>query len=62
MADGADIEALSTLPVRERIARFKSFPADGLSKEAEAIKAEMSAALDALTAASSRDSLPGLRR
>ena len=62
VADGADIEALSTLPVRERIARFKSFPADGLSKEAEAIKAEMSAALDALTAASSRDSLPGLRR
>ena len=62
VADGADIEALSTLPVRERIARFKSFPADGLAKEAEAIKAEMSAALDALTAASSRDSLPGLRR
>ncbi len=62
VAAGADIEALSTLPVRERIGRFKSFPADGLDREAEAIKADISAALDALTAASSRDSLPGLRR
>ena len=62
VVEGGPAAYFSTLPVRERIARFKSFPADGLSKEAEAIKAEMSAALDALTAASSRESRPGLRR
>ncbi len=48
---GADIEALSNLPVRERIGRFKSVPEASCHAEAEDIIAEVTRALDALVAA-----------
>ncbi len=48
---GADIEKISDLPVRERIGRFKSVPEADYRAEAEKITAALSAALDALTAA-----------
>ncbi len=47
---GADMEKLSTLPVRERIGRFKATPEDRYVAEAEKITAEMAEALDRLVA------------
>ena len=46
--DGADIEKLSNLPVRERIGRFKAVPYAAYKTEAEKITAEMTEQLDQL--------------
>ena len=46
--DGADIEKLSNLPVRERIGRFKAVPYAVYKTEAEKITAEMTEQLDQL--------------
>ena len=46
--DGADIEKLSNLPVRERIGRFKAVPYAVYKTEAEKITAEMTEQLDKL--------------
>ncbi|MBQ9150735.1 MAG: V-type ATP synthase subunit A, partial [Clostridia bacterium] len=48
IADGADIEKLSNLPVRERIGRFKAVPYAEYKAEAEKITAEMTEQLDKL--------------
>ena len=48
IADGADIEKLSNLPVRERIGRFKAVPYATFKAEAEKITAEMTEQLDKL--------------
>ncbi len=48
IADGADIEKLSNLPVRERIGRFKAVPYATYKAEAEKITAEMTEQLDKL--------------
>ena len=48
IADGADIEKLSNLPVRERIGRFKAVPYATFKAEAEKIAAEMTAQMDKL--------------
>ncbi len=50
VADGADIEKLANLPVRERIGRFKSVPESRYKAEAADITAEMTEALDRLVA------------
>ena len=55
IADGADIEAISTLPVRERIGRFKAVPEANFRAEADRITREVSDALAALVAAARRD-------
>ena len=55
IADGADIEAISGLPVRERIGRFKATPEADFRAEADRITAEMTDALNALVAAARRD-------
>ncbi len=55
IAVGADIEKLSTLPVRERIGRFKAVPEDGCRAEADSIIAELTAALDELCAAAAQN-------
>ena len=46
--DGADIEKLSVLPVRERIGRFKAVPYADFAAEAHKITAEMTEQLDKL--------------
>ena len=46
--DGADIEKLSVLPVRERIGRFKAVPYADFASEAHKITAEMTEQLDKL--------------
>ena len=46
--DGADIEKLSVLPVRERIGRFKAVPYADFATEAHKITAEMTEQLDKL--------------
>ena len=51
IADGADIEKLSNLPVRERIGRFKAVPYADYKAEVEKITAEMTEQLDALVQA-----------
>ncbi len=51
VAEGADIEALSVLPVRERIGRFKAVPQAQYKAEAARITVEMTEALDKLTLA-----------
>ena len=48
IAEGADIEKLSNLPVRERIGRFKAVPYAEYKTEAERITAEMADQLDRL--------------
>ena len=48
IADGADIEKLSNLPVRERIGRFKAVPYASYAAEAQKITAEMTEQLDRL--------------
>ena len=48
IADGADIEKLSNLPVRERIGRFKAVPYATFKTEADKINAEMTEQLDKL--------------
>ncbi len=53
--DGADIEKLAVLPVRERIGRFKSVPESACRAEAEKITSEMTEAMDKLVAESKRD-------
>lgn len=47
---GADIEKLSTLPVRESIGRAKALPLAGFSEELRKIETELDTELDALTA------------
>ena len=49
--DGADIEKLSVLPVRERIGRFKAVPYATYKAEVEKITAEMTEQLDELVQA-----------
>ncbi len=49
IADGADVEEISNLPVRERIGRFKAVPYARYKQEAESITADMSAELGRLT-------------
>ncbi len=51
IADGADIEKLSNLPVRERIGRFKAVPYATYKAEVEKITAEMTEQLDELVQA-----------
>ena len=51
VAEGADIEEVSTLPVREQIGRFKAVPYADYRAESDKIKAEISRQLDALTRA-----------
>ena len=51
IADGADIEKLSNLPVRERIGRFKAVPYATYQAEVEKITAEMTEQLDELVQA-----------
>ena len=51
IADGADVEAISNLPVRERIGRFKAVPEDRYAAEIESVTAQMTAELGALVAA-----------
>ena len=51
IADGADVEAISNLPVRERIGRFKAVPEDRYTAEIESVTAQMTAELGALVAA-----------
>ena len=46
--EGADVEKISNLPVRERIGRFKAVAYDEYRAEAEKITAEMTAQLDRL--------------
>ena len=46
--EGADIEKLSNLPVRERIGRFKAVPYGDFASEAQKITAEMTEQLDQL--------------
>ena len=48
ISEGADIEKLSNLPVRERIGRFKAVPYADYKTEAEKITAEMTEQLDQL--------------
>ena len=48
VAAGADIEAVSDLPVREQIGRFKTVPYADYKAESEKIKQEISRQLDAL--------------
>jgi V/A-type H+-transporting ATPase subunit A len=48
VSEGADVAALSALPVRERIGRAKSIPFAGFSAECAAIEAEMDAQIAAL--------------
>jgi V/A-type H+-transporting ATPase subunit A len=50
VAQGADIEEISNLPVREQIGRFKAVPYENYRTESENIKQEISRQLDALTA------------
>ena len=52
---GADIEAVSTLPVRERIGRFKAVPYENYRAEAQDVIREMSSQLDALVEAAKND-------
>ncbi len=52
---GADIEALATLPVRERIGRFKAVPYADYPAEAESIRAEMTEQLERLVADARRN-------
>ena len=52
---GADIEAVSTLPVRERIGRFKAVPYEKYRAEAQDVIREMSSQLDALVEAAKND-------
>ena len=49
VAAGADIEDVSTLPVREQIGRFKAVPYADYRAESEKIKQEISRQLSALT-------------
>ena len=49
-ADGADVEDVSNLPVRERIGRFKAVPSASCRAEADAVTAAMTAELDGLVA------------
>ena len=51
IADGADIEKLSNLPVRERIGRFKAVPYADYKTEVGKITAEMTEQLDELVQA-----------
>jgi len=51
VAEGADIEEVSQLPVREQIGRFKAVPYADYKAESEKIKQEISRQLDALTRA-----------
>ncbi len=51
VAEGADIEEVSELPVREQIGRFKAVPYADYKAESEKIKQEISRQLDALTRA-----------
>jgi V/A-type H+-transporting ATPase subunit A len=51
IADGADVEDISNLPVRERIGRFKAVPEDRYAAEIEAVTAQMTTELNALVAA-----------
>ena len=48
ISEGADIEKLSNLPVRERIGRFKAVPYAEYKTEADKITAEMTEQLDQL--------------
>ena len=48
ISEGADIEKLSNLPVRERIGRFKAVPYADYKTEAESITAEMTEQLNRL--------------
>ena len=50
IADGADVEEISNLPVRERIGRFKAVPYADYKAEADSINAEMTAQLNKLAA------------
>ena len=50
VADGADVEDVSNLPVRERIGRFKAVPSASCRAEADAVTAAMTAELDGLVA------------
>ena len=43
VADGADVEDVSNLPVRERIGRFKAVPSASCRAEADAVTAAMTA-------------------
>lgn len=52
---GADIEAVSTLPVRERIGRFKAVPYENYRAEAQDVIREISSQLDALVEAAKND-------
>ena len=49
IADGADVEEIANLPVRERIGRFKAVPYARFKQEAESITADMTAELGRLT-------------
>lgn len=46
---GADIEKLASLPVRERIGRYKYIPNENLEKEYDEIVTELHRQVDALT-------------
>ena len=48
IAEGANIDKLSELPVRERIGRFKAVPYATYKAEAEKITAEMTEQLNRL--------------
>ncbi|MCQ2430579.1 MAG: V-type ATP synthase subunit A [Clostridia bacterium] len=50
IADGADVEDIANLPVRERIGRFKAVPYADYKAEADSINAEMTAQLNKLAA------------
>ncbi len=50
IADGADMEAIANLPVRERIGRFKAVPYARYKREAEEILSAMSTEIGQLTA------------
>ena len=54
IGEGADVEKLSNLPVRERIGRFKAAPYAAYRSEAEKITAEMTDQLDELVRASNQ--------
>ena len=51
VADGADIEDVANLPVREQIGRFKAVPYAEYKEEAARVTAEMTAELNKLVAA-----------
>jgi V/A-type H+-transporting ATPase subunit A len=51
IADGADVEAVSNLPIREDIGRFKAVPYAEYQAAAERIQAEMTEQLQGLVSA-----------